>query len=219
MCREELHVLRQALAMADAEMAGLAIAEPTPGLAARIRQAVAAEDPSPAWRFGWLWPATAAAAALLVALAVVLGRGTPPTDGPPVAVDVARPPATNSGPAGADSSSPGLTAATAHEQAFRGAFPEKRSTRQVIAQGDPRFTRVGTRSDKVHPIPAQPEVMVPPGEAETLLRFVAQVHRDRLAPTSFAAAGEPSADLAELALIDIQPLEIVPLDPAEVSGT
>ena len=33
------------------------------------------------------------------------------------------------------------------------------------------------------------------------------------------AAGQPSADLAELALIDIKPLEIVPLDPAETSGT
>jgi hypothetical protein len=213
MCREELHVLRQALAMADAEMAGLAIAEPTPGLAARIRQAVAAADPSPAWRFGWLWPATAAAAALLVGLAVVLGRSTPPTDGPRVAVDGARPQAQprapreaaeRGGSAGtADSASPGLTAA-------------------------PRSDRVGKRDDhapaRSHPAggrrtPAEPEVMVPPGEAETLMRFVARVHRDRLAPTSFAAAGEPSADLAELALIDIPPLEIVPLDPAEVSGT
>ena len=65
----------------------------------------------------------------------------------------------------------------------------------------------------------EPEVLVPPGETEALLRFVALVHRDRLAPTSFAAAGQPSADLAELALIDIKPLEIVPLDPAETSGT
>ena len=68
-------------------------------------------------------------------------------------------------------------------------------------------------------IPAEPEVLVPPGEAEALLRFVALVHRDRLAPTSFAAAGQPSADLAELASLDIQPREIVPLDPAEPSGT
>jgi hypothetical protein len=45
------------------------------------------------------------------------------------------------------------------------------------------------------------------------------VHRERLTPTSLAAAGQPSADLADLALIDIKPLEIVPLDPAEGSGT
>jgi hypothetical protein len=60
---------------------------------------------------------------------------------------------------------------------------------------------------------------VPPGETEALLRFVALVHRQRLAPTSLAAAGQPSVDLAELAPIDIKPLEIVPLDPAETSGT
>jgi hypothetical protein len=45
------------------------------------------------------------------------------------------------------------------------------------------------------------------------------VHREHLRPTSLAAAGQPSADLAELALIDIKPLEIVPLDPAELTGT
>jgi hypothetical protein len=45
------------------------------------------------------------------------------------------------------------------------------------------------------------------------------VHRQRLAPTSLAAAGQPSADLAELASIDIKPLEIVPLDQAGTSGT
>ena len=47
--------------------------------------------------------------------------------------------------------------APANEQAFTGAFPRdrrrpvgipgKRSARQVIAQGDPRSTRVGTRND------------------------------------------------------------------------
>ena len=40
-CRAELHALRRTLAVADAEMAGLASAEPSPGLAARIRQAAA----------------------------------------------------------------------------------------------------------------------------------------------------------------------------------
>ena len=88
-CRAELLALRRALAVADAEMAGLASAEPSPGLAARIRQA--AEPPSPEWRLGWLWPAVAAAATLLVALAVVLGRGAGPAPSPHVAVDLARP--------------------------------------------------------------------------------------------------------------------------------
>jgi hypothetical protein len=45
------------------------------------------------------------------------------------------------------------------------------------------------------------------------------VHRDRRAPASLAAAGQPSPDLAELPPIDIKPLEIVPLDLAETPGT
>jgi hypothetical protein len=49
--------------------------------------------------------------------------------------------------------------------------------------------------------------------------LVALVHRERLTPPVLGAAGQPSADLGELAPLDIKPLEIVPLDPAEISGT
>ena len=80
-------------------------------------------------------------------------------------------------------------------------------------------TRVDAASAPRDGRPPEPEVLVPPGETEALLRFVALVHRERMAPALFGAAGEPSAELAELAAIDIQPLEIVPLDPAETSGT
>ncbi len=209
-CRPELAALRRTLAVADAEMAGLASAEPSPGLAARIRQAAA--QPSPEWRFGWLWPAVAAAATLLVALAVVLGRGTGPTPEPRVAADAAHSQPTGEAPVAQPLDE---DAAPADEQAFAGAFQEKEPTPQIVAQRDPRFTRVGTRDDR----PPEPEVLVPPGETEVLLRFVALVHRERMAPALFGAAGEPSAEIADLAAIDIQPLEIVPLDPAETSGT
>ena len=64
-----------------------------------------------------------------------------------------------------------------------------------------------------------PEVLVPPGGAEALVRFVALVHSERLSPVALAAAGQPSADLAEPAPLEIKPIEIVPLDPAETSGT
>jgi len=51
------------------------------------------------------------------------------------------------------------------------------------------------------------------------VRFATIVHRDRHAPGAFLAAGRPSPDLAEPAALDITPLEIVPLDPAETPGT
>jgi hypothetical protein len=75
--------------LADAEMAELLSAEPSPELKARIRQAVAGAEPSPAWRFGWLWPTMAALATLLVALAVWVERT--PTPEPRVAVDEREP--------------------------------------------------------------------------------------------------------------------------------
>lgn len=206
-CRAEVASLRQALAVADGELADLLSAEPTPALAVRIRRAVAEWAPSPGWRFGWLWPAVAAAATLLVALAVVLGRGTGPIPEPRVAAGAHRPgpviPRDSDvpGPEG----SAGLPADPSHGNAVAG------------ARGDNAPTR--SRSAGRRAIPAEPEVLVPPGEAETLLRFVALVHRDRRAPASLTVAGQPSADLAELAPIDIKPLEIVPLDPAETSGT
>ena len=51
------------------------------------------------------------------------------------------------------------------------------------------------------------------------MRFATLVYRDRHAPAAFLAAGEPSRDLPEPAALVIKPLEIVPLDPAETSGT
>lgn len=51
------------------------------------------------------------------------------------------------------------------------------------------------------------------------MRFVALVHSERLSPVALAAAGQPSPDLAEPVPLEIKPIEIVPLDPAETSGT
>jgi hypothetical protein len=176
-CRDELASLRQALALADAEMAVLLSAEPSPGLAARILRAVAEAGPSPARRFGWLWPAMAAAATLLVALALWQVRG-------PV---IPR-----------DSVSPG-------PEGSAGAVIPKRSPR---VRSEPHTVRV-----------VAPEVLVPPGEGEALLRLVALVHRERLSPAGLAAAGQPSPELAGPLLLAIEPLEIRPLDPAETTGT
>jgi hypothetical protein len=219
-CRTELAALRQALAVADAELAGLLSAEPTPQLALFIREAVAETEPSPGWRFGWLWPAVAAAATLLVALAVVIGRGTGSAPGPRVAVD-ARPAQTAGGTRAMEPVGEPVAPA---DRPVPGADGDHPVTPRSSAQAERRGVRspggsLGTRQAGVPRDDREPEVLVPPGEGEALLRFVALVHRERLAPTSLAVAGQPSADLAELVPIDIKPLEIVPLDPAESSGT
>jgi hypothetical protein len=197
-CRQELEALRHALALAAAEMAGLVAAEPSPGLSARIRQAVAESGSAPAWRFGWLWTVTPAAAALLVALAVWVGRAPSPAaavGGTPVI--------------------PGTTGPL---------IPRERPCRpqgstSAVPGTVPADPRVGASSSGGQSHRRRPEVLVPRGEAEALVRFAALVHRDRHAPVAFLAAGRPSPDLAEPAALDITPLEIVPLDPAETPGT
>ncbi|HYN01720.1 MAG TPA: hypothetical protein VE359_04685 [Vicinamibacteria bacterium] len=208
-CRAELLALRRTLAVADAEMAELASADPSPGLSARIRQAAA--QPSSEWRLGWLWPAVAAAATLLVALAMVLGRGTGPTPEPRVAVDAAHSQPTGEAPVAQPLDE---DAAPADEQAFAGAFQEKEPTPQIVAQRGPRFTRVGTRDDR----PPEPEVLVPPGETEALLRFAAGV-RPRVVSSDSLLVADMSGPLTEPKGVEIQPLVVVPLDPAEPSGT
>jgi Radical SAM superfamily len=49
-------------------------------------------------------------------------------------------------------SAPGPNGAPANEQGFTGAFQGKDSTPQVTAQGDPRFTRAGSRDDNAEAV-------------------------------------------------------------------
>ena len=202
-CRRKLAALQKALALADAGLAALVAAEPTPDLPARIREAVAESGPTPAWRFGWLWPLAAAAATLLVALAVWVGRAPAPE--PRVALE-------GEGRVVPRDAGPAAPAGSAIPAGPRRADTDVRvrSDEAVTARHRPRPARAAA---------AAPEVLVPRGEAEALLRFAAIVHRDRHAPGAFLAADRPSPDLAEPAALDITPLEIVPLDPAETSGT
>jgi hypothetical protein len=234
-CRAELLLLRQALAMADAEMAGLPTAEPTPELAVRIRQAVAESDLSPAWRFGWLWPATAAAATLLVALAVAPGRISGPTPEPRVAMEAHRPQPAGSTraaePVGepvapVDRPVPGadqpLSVPQGNRLSSRGAPFESgdKGSAGVAAPPAADSNPAPARSHSAgrRRIPPEPEVLVPPGETDTLLRFAASLQHRAVAPDSLLVA-DLSAPLAEPRAVEIAPLEIVPLDPTETSGT
>jgi hypothetical protein len=215
-CREELAALRRGLAIADAEMARLAAEEASPALAARIRQAVDEREAAPAWRFGWVWPAVAAAVTLLVVLAVWLARA--PSPAPRVALE--------SRPAGGGSrtSEPPERAASSPSPGERGLGADagpaapKGAGSSMSREAERAGGSLGTRRSGV-PRDDRPEVLVPRGEAEALLRFAAIVHRDRHTPGAFATIGRPSADLAEPAELEIEPLEIVPLDPAETPGT
>jgi hypothetical protein len=202
-CRQELEELRRTLALVDSDLRQLVAVEPSPELAVRIRRAAAEAGPQATSRPVWLWPALAAAAALMLAVAFLARREPSQTQ---VATAESRVPQPTTSPESANkipSAPEGPRAVTArpvppdHARAA--------DTRRPVA-------------------PSEPEIIVPPGEAEALLRLVARLNRERLAAPVMGAAGQPSPDLAEpgsveIGSIDIQPLEIVPLDPAESAGT
>jgi hypothetical protein len=213
-CRAELLALRRALAVADAEMAELASAEPSPGLAARIRQAVDASETGGSARREGLWlalrlllPWPAVAATLLVALAIVLGRSTGPTPGSRVAADVAQPQPTDSAQVAEPTGEPVIPSG--------GPVPGP-VVRRERGPADPSLPGrdVAPRDDE----PSEPEVLVPPGEGEVLLRFAAHV-RPRVVSSDSLLVADMSEPLAEPKGVEIQPLVIAPLDPAEPSGT
>ena len=194
-CRAELAALRQALAVAADELSRLLRTEPSPDLAARVRAAVAESEAAPGWRLGWGFVAATAVAVGVVVMLIVAQRTHRPE---PAAIVADRTPA--------------------HQAPRATPVPETavpESARRLLpVESRPRVSAPSAKE------PArEPEVLVPAGESEALLRLVALVHRQRLAPATLGAVGAPSPDLVELESIDITPLEIVPLDPAESSGT
>ena len=200
-CRTEVEELRQALSLVDGEMAGLLAAEPSPEMAVRIRQAVAESAEAPGWRLGWLWPAAAVAATLAVALVAWPRRG--PEPGAPVASE-ARP----GGPAAV---LPATTPEPTRPEPVTRTAEAEPGIPPAVAPTSPRRARVA-------PAEAAPEVLGPPGEAEALLRFAAHLRTRVVSPDSLLVA-DLSAPLPEPKGVEIRPLEIVPLDPAEASGT
>jgi hypothetical protein len=101
------------------------------------------------------------------------------------------------------------------ESAVPPAFPSHVGA-AARARGDRASARA--RSAGRHAIPAEPEVLVPPGEVEALLRFAEHLQR-RSVPTDSLLVADLSVPLPEPKALEIAPLEIVPLDPAETSGT
>jgi hypothetical protein len=192
-CHAELAALRGALAAADDELAQLRVAEPSPDLTARIRTALAeSAEAAPGWRLGW-GLTLAAAAAVVVATVFVAQRAPRP-----------EPPATQA------------DRAPAHETRRATPAPET-----VVPGSARRSHPVESRPRTSNPPRTararEPEVLVPAGEAEALVRLAASLRRRSVTPESLLVA-DLSAPLAEPKVGEIRPIEIVPLDPAESSG-
>lgn len=201
-CREELEELRRTLALVDSDLRQLVAAEPSPGLAVRIRLATAETRASgglPAFALQAL-----AAGAVLAALVFALLRSHEPAT-TPVARLTPRPPQAEGTPLPAPA-------------------PQAHEARPALLPGRPVEAMRHSPASAHTALPPEPEVLVPPGQVEALQRLAALVSRERIAPPSLAAVEQGSPELAALSPIEVRsveitPLEIVPLDAAEDSGT
>jgi hypothetical protein len=213
-CTRELASLREALGVADAVLAGIASAEPSPELRARLRRRV-----DEAWsetagdRFAWRWPWLATAATICAAVVVAaLWRGGAVARRPVSSLATPAPVATTAtGAAGAAGRDLAALSGSSRVVAQAGASHREASARL------PTPLHQGAGGSASHR-PAEPEVLVPAGEREAFLQFVALVHEQKVSPPALLAAGQPSPDLAEPRDVRIEPLEIAPLDPAEAQG-
>ena len=212
-CRTELRALNAALALVDAELGDRLALQPSPALRARIRQALAEErahEVSRPRRF--VWPLAAAAAVALFALAVAVIR----REGRPA----------ESSSAGSDrrttvaESSPSASPWAASRAPDDAVHPSSDAVARDTRSPDMPTARAqaGVASIAPPPHPEEPEVLVPPGEAEALFRFALALRRRQVLPGSLLATADASAPLAEIAPIDVAPLDIAPLD-STTSGT
>ena len=213
-CASELASLRRLMAAADDELSALAAAEASPGLRVRIREAVA--EPSaiaPAFRWSFAWTATAAAVLALAVLGVwrmSVARGpalpTVAVNGPsaPASTPPSVEPAADAAP-----SSVAVVGVPASAEPAAARFPSE-STHKATSVREAAVVRRSARTE--------PEVLVPAGEQEALLHYVALVHQNKAEPTALLAVGRPSLALSQQDLV-IAPVEIAPLDPAEAQGS
>ena len=81
----------------------------------------------------------------------------------------------------------------------------------------PLPARLRSRAGRSEGVGDGPEVLVPAGEAEALLRFATSLQQRAVSPDSLLVANL-SAPLPEPKAVFIRPLEIVPLDPGETPG-
>lgn len=207
-CRAELDGLRRALVVADTALGELLSAEPSPGLRARIRQA-AAEDAGgdrvwAGWRLGWA--AALAASVLAVGLLMTSRPGSRGAGAPSREAAVQKTPSPPD-PAGAEARLPAPAVASPETP------PEVAGRRAGAPSGTVRRS-----PGPLERAASEPEVLVPPGGAEALVRFASQLHTRGIPPDSLLVV-DLSGPLTEPRPVEVKPLEIVPLDPAEGSGT
>jgi hypothetical protein len=193
-------------AFVDKGMESLVAGEPSPQFTARLRARIAEEQPAP--RFAWLtWKPAAAglvmAAIVAAALVVLVPHHT-----------ALRPKSLRPGSIVASTAAP-----RTHKSAGPTANPAERTGAYSDAlrhHADPLRVAQRHGSRRVHSA-AEPEVLVPRGELELVMRLAADIHSGRVNSRQLAAE-QAKANEGIQKPIDIPSIEIKPLEPAPVSS-
>jgi hypothetical protein len=211
-CLESLRAQRQALVHVDLELTDLLRTAAPPALPARIRLAVADGARAEGWWRGSRARLAGAVAAVCVVVLLAQLRFVPPPEPPG-----ARPVAENPRPAEAERGALGPGSAEAGSGA--------ETTRPAGARSESRPASDGAarpaRRERVlaRPSGSPPEIIVPGGELEALLRLASVLREEHVDATELVARLEDSSSpLQEPAPIQIRPLEIARLEAATPPG-
>lgn len=201
-CRRDLDAQRRLAAAIDLGVAASVAAEPSPEFVARIRQRIASEPaPAPAWWLGiratWMPLTVGALAVVMLAFWLARRQSESPLHSAPEIAHVQRPSSGTQAtpPANSNAASPP---------------PTNSSATSLDVKRAPRGTR---RVQIVRT--TEPEVLVPPGEREAVLKFYAMVRSGR---TDASALVAPASDTLEIKELKIAPLAVPALEPGNIPG-
>lgn len=195
-CRAEFERQRELLAAIDRGVAASVAAEPSPDLAARIRERLR-EAPAASWFSGWI-PAAVGTLAVFVFVAIWMARRPPVVPGNPAPVISEAPPTVQPAPrpqSPAETSSPTKTFA-------------------AVARPAPQQHREIAREAAAHD--SMPEVLVPRGQEAALMRLYTLLQRDHGLAASLAA-DEQSQSIVPPEL-KIDPLVVAPLEKSDAGA-
>ena len=186
-CRQELEAQRRLAQAMDLGLAAAVSAEPSPSFAAGVRARLEAEPaPRGSWFTGWV-PVAAGALAVLVLMVIWFARQEGQDPVPGLHQEVSREAAHH----------PVIVPDEAHVATARGKMPV-RQNRESRPRGAPAVRAARIR---------EPEVIVPPGQREAVLRFYTVMWSGRV---------EVSALLVKPGPLEIAELKIMPLEVPEL---
>ncbi len=206
-CREAYQHARELNSQLDRGLESLLSGRPSPQFASRLRARIAEEQPAP--RFSWLaWKPVLAGAALAAVFAVLVVVSWPPKRVSP------QPQVNHSRPSVASTAAPPrpptlTTTAPRQTRAHRGYAVVQHRTAFAAT-----IVPASDHARRANP-PSEPEVIVPPGQAQALIQLAAAIRSGRIDGKQLITARKDMDKPIKIApikfrSIDIKPIEIAP---------